>query len=151
MSFLTNNKGTSMDDSDSYVWFHGSPVKLDTLAAGSAITRNRKLAEAFSHKPALLRYGSDGAIKHTGRVDGFLYQVDEEVSPRDARVHPGIRPHDPWEWTTQRDLRLKLIGPTTVAPSEKLGPLEAAVLRAGAVVGLFLRKSMRRKQTGGIS
>jgi hypothetical protein len=143
MSFLTNKKGASMDDSGSYVWFHGSPRDLKTLGAGSAITRNRKLAEAFSHKPALLEFGGDGTIRHTGVEEGFLYQVDEPLGEGDVVVHPGIRRSDPWEWTTQRDLRLRLVGPTVLTRSERMGPLRAAVLRAGAKAALLLRRGRK--------
>ena len=131
MAFYTNGKGVPLDDAHGTVWFHGSPERLTTLAGGSAITRNRRLAEAFSHKPTILSVASDGHIRHNGTRPGFLYAVDEPVTPEDAEVHPGIVRSDAWEWTTKRDLKLKLLCPTTLSRGERIGPLRALLMRAG--------------------
>ena len=40
------------------LWYHGSPMLLSELRAGSTITQWRALAEAFSHKPHRLCYGA---------------------------------------------------------------------------------------------
>ena len=56
MSFYTDGKGLPMDDADNPLWFHGSPRQLTTLATGSAMTRNKRLAEAFSHKPTIMSF-----------------------------------------------------------------------------------------------
>ena len=90
MAFYTDGKGLPVDDAGSRTWFHGSPRRLTVLTAGSAITRNRRLAEAFSHKPTILSIANDGSIKHDGVMAGYLYQIDEFVSEEDAAVHPGI-------------------------------------------------------------
>jgi len=38
-------------------WYHGSPLKLDVLRAGSTMTQWRDLARVFSHKPRRLDLG----------------------------------------------------------------------------------------------
>ena len=139
MSFYTDGKGLPMDDADNPLWFHGSPRQLTTLATGSAMTRNKRLAEAFSHKPTIMSFANDGTIKHDGVMDGYLYQIDEPVSERDAEVHPGIVKSDPWEWTTKRDLKLKLLEQTTVLPSQKIGKFKAAMMRVGTRLAVFFR------------
>ena len=35
------------------VWYHGSPQQLAFIRAGSTVTQGRRLAEIFSHKPAV--------------------------------------------------------------------------------------------------
>lgn len=113
MPFSTDGKGPKLDDANATTWFHGSPERLTVLAARSAITRNRQLAEAFSHKPTRLSVANDGTVEHNGTVPGYLYAVDEEVGIDDAAPHPAVSGDDPWEWTTTRDLKLRLIGRTT--------------------------------------
>ena len=103
-------------------WFHGSPFRLTVLRAGCSITRNRRLAEAFSHKPYLVTIDDNGRIRHNGVIRGNLYGVlDVDVS--DIVSHP--RPTMPkgMEWLTTRDLQLKLIGVVVGLPDEQL-PLE---------------------------
>ncbi len=141
MSFLTDGKGVPMDDPACPLWFHGSPALLTALAAGSAMTRNKRLAEAFSHKPTLLAFASDGTIRHNGMRDGYLYQIDEPIGEGDAEVHPGIMQTDAWEWTTRRELKLKLLGKTTVQPSQRIGRLEAATMRIGTRLALLVRRN----------
>ena len=41
-------------------WFHGSPLRLETLTTGSTITPLRDLARVFSHKPALVSLDDAG-------------------------------------------------------------------------------------------
>ncbi len=118
MPFYTNAQGVPLDDVDGAQWFHGSPERLTTLTAGSAITRNRRLAEAFSHKPTLLSVSNRGRIRHNGKRPGFLYVVDELVGAEDAESHPAVVRTDPWEWTTKRDLKLRLVGRTTISAGE---------------------------------
>ena len=144
MSFFTNRRGLPMDEADSRFWFHGSPTRLTILAVGSAITRNKRLAEAFSHKPAIMSFGRDGTIKHSGTLDGYLYQIDEPISEEDAEVHPGIAKSDAWEWTTKRELKLKLLEQTTVRPSEKIGRIKYALMRTSANLVLLLRSCFKR-------
>ena len=138
-AFFTDGKGAPMDIVDSPMWYHGSPTLLTTLAAGSAITRNKDLAKAFSHKPSLLAFSDDGTIRHNGTMEGYIYEIDEPVTQADAHVHPGIVQSDAWEWTTDRDLKLRLIERTQVEQSEKLGCLKAALMGLGTRLTLFLR------------
>jgi hypothetical protein len=144
MSFFTNRKDLPMDDADSLFWFHGSPRQLTTLGAGSAMTRNKRLAEAFSHKPTIMCFANDGTIKHNGTMDGYLYQIDEPISERDAEVHPGIVRGDAWEWTRKRDLKLKLLERTTVILSQRIGKIKAALICTGTHLVLLLRSCLRR-------
>ena len=109
MPFSTDGKGKKLDDPESSVWYHGSPSKLGILSAGSSVTRSKELAIAFSHKPTILSVSDDGRISHNGRIVGYLYQVDEIVSPEDVSIHPACRTDDPWEWVTHKSLRLRLI------------------------------------------
>lgn len=109
MTFYSDGKGKPADDPTSPVWYHGSPLVLEVLAAGSSITRNRDLAVAFSHKPTQLSIDDDGVVRHNGRQDGYLYEIDEPVSPNDLHVHEAIRRDDPWEWITERPYRLRRI------------------------------------------
>ncbi len=92
-------------------WYHGSPLRLRELRAGSTVTQWRELAEAFSHKPALLCIDDDGRITHNGLQPGFLYVVDEpvEVGP-DLYQHPHISLEQGLEFLTARPLRLRLLG-----------------------------------------
>jgi len=98
---------------DDGAWFHGSPRKLDTLAAGSTITRSRPVAEAFSHRPTCLgvvETDSPLSVCHNGSQDGILYVVDEPVSDSDVRVHPkSAFPLLGFEWLANRPLRLRKI------------------------------------------
>ena len=111
-------------------WYHGSPLQLTTLRAGSTITRDRDLARVFSHKPPLVSIGDDGAIQHTGTLPGYLYRIDEPLEPEDAYPHPRTTMQPGLEWLTCRELRLELIGPTVVREEEFLTEEQVAVLRA---------------------
>jgi hypothetical protein len=110
-------------------WYHGSPLKLETIRAGSTITQKRQLARIFSHKPALVSITDDGAIKHSGTQPGYLYVIAEDVGPDDVVPHPRttMRPGD--EYLTTRELRIELIGPTEPVPEELLTGEELADLR----------------------
>ncbi len=91
-------------------WYHGSPLTLHTLRAGSTITPFEQLAEAFSHKPTKLSIGDDGRICHNGILQGTLYAIDEEIVPgRDMLPHPRSTMGAEKEWITERPLRLRLI------------------------------------------
>ena len=91
------------------LWYHGTPEKLATIRAGSSLARRREIAEAFSHRPTTVSVDDDGTVSHNGRLDGFLYVVDEPVVPADVSVHPACNAGDPWEWVTARDLRVRRI------------------------------------------
>ena len=115
MPYIDDGKGKPLDDPESQIWYHGSPLLLEVLAIGSSITRNRELAIAFSHKPSQLGVSDDGIISHNGKQNGYLYEVADSVSLEDIYVHPDIlivNPNDSWEWLTKRPFRLKLIQET---------------------------------------
>jgi hypothetical protein len=91
---------------------------------------NRLLAEAFSHKPAILCIEDDGFIRHDGNAPGFLHRISEEVHTSDVRPHPRttMRPGD--EWLITRDLRVELVGSVPVRPAERLTPKDLARYRS---------------------
>ena len=114
---------------ESEPWYHGSPLQLTVLRAGSTITRDRDVARVFSHKPPLVSIGDDGTIRHTGTLPGYLYQIDEPLGPEDVYPHPRTTMPVGLEWLTRRDLRLSLIGPTEVREKEYLTEEQVAELR----------------------
>ena len=99
-----------LDDGD---WFHGSPLELGTLAAGSTVTRCRVVAEAFSRKPTWVSVGDEDrpvSAEHDGVLSGYLYVVDETVGEGDVHRHPNSAFRSGgMEWITGRPLRLRLI------------------------------------------
>jgi hypothetical protein len=113
----------------SETWYHGSPLQLTTLRAGSTITRNRDVARVFSHKPPIVSMDDDGTIRHTGTVPGYLYRIDEPLGPEDVYPHPRTTMQPGLEWLTRRELRLSLIGPTEVREEERLTEEQVAELR----------------------
>lgn len=118
----------------SKTWVHGSPERLHALRPGASITQNRRLAEAFSHKPSFVSIGDDGSIRHDGARQGWLYVVDEPVTARDIRPYPpGERLPPGDEWLARRELKLKLVGSVEIPPEERLTPQEVECLlrRAG--------------------
>lgn len=91
-------------------WYHGSPMELQELRTGSTVTQWRALAEAFSHKPAMLCYEDDGTITHNGTAKGYLYVIDEPAEPgRDLMPHPRTTMDENAEFLTTRPLRVRLI------------------------------------------
>ena len=92
------------------IWYHGTPLALDVLAQGSTVTRWRALAEAFSHKPAVLCIEDDGSILHNGSLPGHLYRIAEEVQiGRDLIQHPRTTMDEGLEFLTERPLRLEYL------------------------------------------
>ena len=116
---------------ESETWYHGSPLQLTILRAGSTITRDRDVARVFSHKPPQVSLSDDGTIQHTGTTPGYLYRIAEPVAPGDVTPHPRTTMPPGLEWLTRRDLRLALIGPTEVRKEERLTEEEIARLRRG--------------------
>lgn len=128
-------------------WYHGSPLRLEVLRAGSTVTQWRDLARVFSHKPAIVTISDDRAtvdgratvnsrakadsrvIQHNGTRPGYLYEIAEAVRPEDVTPHPRttMAPND--EWLTTRELRLRLIEKTVVRAEEFLPEEAAAALR----------------------
>jgi len=102
-------------------WYHGSPRRLEALAAGSTITQDRELARVLSHRPAvvLVIKGQGRELKHNGRfAEGFLYRLVGPLGPDDIRT-PESSALDPGEeWITVRELKLELDGPTEIVDSE---------------------------------
>jgi hypothetical protein len=111
------------------IWYHGSPLCLTTLLKGSTITHSRHLAEVFSHKPSIVSIADDGSIKHSGTLPGYLYRIAEHVAHGDVYPHPHSSMGPGLEWLTRRELRLALIGPTTVRDGEQLTEEDLTELR----------------------
>jgi len=109
-------------------WYHGTPLKLNTILRGSTVTQDRNLARIFSHKPTLVSISDDGVIKHNGSMPGFLYRIDDAIKPNDVRPHPNSSMEWGREWLTNRELRVKLIDSTLVVDSERLTDGEVAEL-----------------------
>lgn len=101
-------------------WYHGSPLELTVLRAGSSITQDPAVARAFSHRPALVAMEDDGTIRHDGTMPGYLYRVAEAVRPEDVYPHPHPANATRWEWLTRRELRLELVERTEVSEAERL-------------------------------
>ncbi len=110
-------------------WYHGSPFELTTLRVGSTITQRRDLARIFSHKPAIVCIENDGRIKHNGAFSGYLYVIDEAVSPEDVEAHPRTTMGPGDEWLTHRELHVRLLGVVEPQPEELLTEAELADLR----------------------
>jgi hypothetical protein len=125
--------GQAMHCNYSLPWYHGSPLRLTYLRAGSTITQDKELARIFSHKPPLVVQTStenvDGRFKHSGTTPGFLYQVAEEIGPEDVYPHPRTAMKPGQEWLTRRDLRLELIAKTRIRAAEILTEKEIEQLR----------------------
>ena len=108
-------------------WYHGSPRRLDRLAAGSTVTPVMELASAFSHKPRRLEFEiAEGdnrrraEIRHDGTQPGYLFEVVVEDPEADLRQHPGSRLASGEELLTTRELALRFLREL---------PVETGVLR----------------------
>jgi quercetin dioxygenase-like cupin family protein len=111
-------------------WYHGSPYRLSALREGSTITRDRHLAEIFSHNPTIVSMEDDGTIRHNGAAAGYLYRVVDPVAEEDVYPHPRSSMAPGKEWLTRRELRIELIGPVQVREEERLGEQELEAIRA---------------------
>lgn len=105
-------------------WYHGSPLQLEILHAGSTITPYRHLAEVFSHKPLIVSVDDAGFIQHNGTQPGYLYVIEEPLSEADVYMHPRSTMPAGWEWLTKRDIPVRLIGPVAYTPGELLSDAE---------------------------
>ena len=112
------------------IWYHGSPLRLEMLALGSTVTRDRRYAEVFSHKPSLVVVDDAGQIRHDGRSSGLLYRVAESVFEKDFEPHPRSTMAAGVEWLTHRPLRLACLGVVEVSPEELLSEGEVSELVA---------------------
>ena len=117
-----------MEGQKAEAWYHGSPLRLKVLRAGSTVTPDRHLAEVFSHKPPLVSMDDDGSIHHTGTQPGYLYCIAEPVGPGDLHPHPRSSMPPGKEWLTDRDLRLELVGSTQIVEEERLTEDQIAAL-----------------------
>jgi len=99
-------------------WYHGSPAVLNTIRAGSTITRNRKLAMAFSHKPVHVQIDVNEhtetglktvTLTQNGSQRGFLYSVEVRDPNSDTREDPKSVMFPGDEVLTVRELKVKLI------------------------------------------
>lgn len=130
-----NMKGPDCDCSKP--WYHGSLLRLTVLRPGSTITQDRELARVFSHKPSLVvqDVDSDGRrrIRHSGRLQGFLYKIAEAVGEEDVYPHPYTTMEAGQEWLTRRELKVELIGVTEVNEDELLTPERRVAVR-GVIV-----------------
>jgi len=64
-------------------WYHGSPLKLETLAEGSTVTPAIELAKAFSHKPS--RVGINVRESDTERAVGCFGGLLPKPAPEAPR------------------------------------------------------------------
>ncbi|MCJ7737233.1 MAG: hypothetical protein MUQ10_07970 [Anaerolineae bacterium] len=108
-----------MDHEPGKPWFHGSPVELRSLHAGSKITQNRALARAFSHKPTFVTVSHAGEIRHNGTEQGHLYLIAEDVQAGDVTPHPRTTMAPGEEWLTTRELRVEHLWVTVPVPVPK--------------------------------
>lgn len=91
-----------------------------TIRKGSTITQNKDLASVFSHKPTCVSIDDNGHMKHNGRVEGYLYKIDEEVGEDDVYPHPRTTMEKGLEWLTNKELKVKLIEKTYIKDNEKM-------------------------------
>jgi hypothetical protein len=110
-------------------WYHGTPLDLTVLREGSTITRDRHLANVFSHKPTIVSMQDDGSIHHNGTQPGLLYRVAEAISDDDVYPHPNSSMAPGLEWLTRRDLQLELIEPVALSEDEQLTGAELEMIR----------------------
>ena len=106
-----------------------SRLALDRLRPDSTVTRDRRLAEAFSHKPTIVSVEDDGRIRHNGTAPGHLYRVAEELLPGDLQPHPRTTMAPGQEWLTTRELALEWLGPVEIGERERLTGDHIARLR----------------------
>ena len=93
------------------------------------MTQWRDLARVFSHKPPIVSISDDRRLQHNGVQPGYLYEIAEPVAPEDVEPHPRTTMAPGDEWLTQRELKLRLIGETTVRPDEFLSEADVEALR----------------------
>ena len=115
------------DESRHRSWFHGSPEELDTLLPGSWVTPFRELARAFSHRPTRITVSDDDftAVRHDGKIPGFLYVVAEPLDDQDLEERPGT---DHTHWKTMRVLKVQLVEEVPLVDTEMLSDRESADL-----------------------
>ena len=95
-------------------WFHGSPLILEELLAGSTITQDRQLADIFSHKPTIVAVDDNGVRLHNGKRKGYVYVIDEQLSEEDLYPHPSTTMQPGDEWLIKRPLKVRRLYETEV-------------------------------------
>lgn len=103
-----------------HTWYHGSPLRLSELLEGSTITQDRELARIFSHKPSVVASDGAGGRYHNGRLNGYLYVIDEKVGANDVYPHPETTMRPGEEWLITRPLKVKRISETEPILLEQL-------------------------------
>ncbi len=109
------------------IWFHGSPLELETLQKGSTITQIEKLAQVFSHKPGIVSVSDDGEIKHNGKLKGRVYRIADEIAADDIFEHP--RSSTGWEWITKKEFKLEFLYEILYSPDDILSESEVKELK----------------------
>ena len=108
-------------------WYHGSPERLAVLREGSWVTQFREMAKAFSHKPSCISLDDNcRAVKHDGKLPGYLYEVSEAVGPDDVTYLPNTAQT---HWQTQRELQVRLVAELPIDDPPQLSEEELAELR----------------------
>jgi hypothetical protein len=110
-------------------WYHGSPLELARLPAGSSVTPNRRLAMVFSHNPTLVPAYDDGGIRHDGKQPGYLYGVSVQLGGDDLISHPHTSMAADEDCLTTRELPLTLLCAVPLVPEECFSQVEWAVLQ----------------------
>ncbi|WP_339302912.1 hypothetical protein [Paenibacillus sp. FSL R5-0519] len=105
-------------------WFHGSPMLLDELLVGSRITQDRELARIFSHKPSIVGFDENGTRLHNGKLYGYIYILDEEITSEDVYPHPATTMNLGEEWLIKRGLKVRKIDETETRAEEQLSEEE---------------------------
>ncbi|WP_339260549.1 hypothetical protein MKY85_11740 [Paenibacillus sp. FSL R5-0749] len=105
-------------------WFHGSPMLLDELLVGSTITQDRELARIFSHKPSIVALDEHGTRLHNGKLCGYIYILDEEITSEDVYPHPATTMNPGEEWLIKRGLKVRKIDETKTRTEEQLSEEE---------------------------
>jgi len=75
---------------------------------------------ASSRTSRVVSISDDRRIQHNGTRPGYLYEVAEPVAPEDVEQHSRTTMSPGDEWLTHRELRLRLVGETTVRLEEFL-------------------------------
>ncbi|WP_338593948.1 hypothetical protein V6669_12095 [Paenibacillus sp. Y5S-9] len=109
-------------------WFHGSPMLLNELLVGSTITQDRELARIFSHKPSIVAFDENGTRLHNGKLCGYIYVIDEEITSEDVYPHPATTMNPGEEWLINRGLKVRKIDETKTRAEELLSEEEEVEL-----------------------
>ncbi|PQP82709.1 hypothetical protein C0Q44_15000 [Paenibacillus sp. PCH8] len=109
-------------------WFHGSPMLLNELLVGSTITQDRELARIFSHKPSIVAFDENGTRLHNGKLCGYIYIIDEEITSEDVYPHPATTMNPGEEWLIKRGLKVRKIDETKTRAEEQLSEEEEVEL-----------------------